>query len=564
MILFRKLNNMPTNKIDYVRIALYALLAVILLALYQTWEKEHPKIIATNDSAPTVSANYVPELPTTAQPAHAVAEPTLPSIASTTKLIEVTTDVMKVMINPKGGNIVQVQLLDYPATLKSTTPFMLLNDTPDTRYIAQSGLLGIAGPDTTKGQAVYTTSQTQYTLEQGQNELRIKMHWKNNQGVMFTKIFTFQRHSYEVDVNYQIDNKSNLPWEGNLYLQLMRKNTPPAEKQGVVNFATYFGAAISSADKPYQKISFKDMANKDLSKTITGGWAAMIQHYFVSAWIPAKNTIAQYFTRVTQDGLYTIGMIGPTLKVNPHQVIATDAKFYAGPAIADKLEKVAPNLQLTIDYGWLWIISVAIFWMMQKIYNVVGNWGWAIVIVTLFIKLMFYHLSAKSYRSMSGLKNLQPRIAALKERFGDDKQKMTQAMLELYKKEKVNPMGGCLPILVQIPVFIALYWVLIESVQLRQAPFIFWIHDLSVSDPYYILPVMMGLSMFLQQRLNPPPPDPMQAKLMMFMPIVFTILFAKFPAGLMLYWFVNNTLSFLQQWYIMHSMAKKEQAKKAR
>lgn len=257
-------------------------------------------------------------------------------------------------------------------------------------------------------------------------------------------------------------------------------------------------------------------------------------------------------------------MIGPKVEVKPGEQISTASKFYAGPAIAENLEKVAPGLQLSIDYGWLWIISVSIFWMMQRIYNLLGNWGWSIVIVTLLIKLMFYHLSAKSYRSMSGLKKLQPKINSLKERFGDDKQKFTQATLELYRKEKVNPMSGCLPILVQIPVFIALYWVLIESVQLRQAPFMFWIQDLSTYDPYYILPVLMGLSMFLQQRLNPPPPDPMQAKLMMLMPVVFTVLFAKFPAGLMLYWFVNNTLTFLQQWYVMHSMEKASPTKKSK
>jgi YidC/Oxa1 family membrane protein insertase len=420
--------------------------------------------------------------------------------------------------------------------------------------LAQSGLLNPNGPDTTQGQAVYVTEQKNYSLLPNQSNLQVKLYWQNAQGVKITKIFTFQRNQYEIGVDYQINNQSSQPWDGNLYLQLLRKDLPDAHQNRLSTTATYFGAAISSPDKRFQKISFNSMKEKNIDQTITGGWAAMIQHYFVSAWVPENTQALQYFSHVTQNGLYTIGMISPKISAQPGETITTHAKLYTGPAIADYLEQAAPGLKLTIDYGWFWFISGIIFWMMQHIYNIIGNWGWSIVIVTLIIKLMFYHLSAKSYRSMNGMKKLQPQLALLKERYGDDKQKFTQATLELYKKEKVNPMSGCLPILVQIPVFIGLYWVLIESVQLRQAPFIFWIHDLSMKDPYYVLPVLMGLSMFLQQRLNPPPPDPMQAKIMMLMPIVFTALFMNFPAGLMLYWFVNNTLSFLQQWFIMRSV----------
>jgi YidC/Oxa1 family membrane protein insertase len=298
------------------------------------------------------------------------------------------------------------------------------------------------------------------------------------------------------------------------------------------------------------------MQSKPLDTVVQGGWAAMIQHYFISAWIPAQTATSHYYSKVTPSGLYVIGMIGEPLTVAPGATVTTGATLYTGPAIADLLEKAAPGLKLTIDYGWFWFISDIIFWMMQKIYEFVGNWGWSIVLVTLIIKLLFYKLSDKSYRSMSKLKKLQPRMEALRERFGNDRQKLTQATLDLYRQEKVNPMSGCLPIIIQIPVFIALYWVLVESVQLRQAPFIFWIHDLSKADPYYVLPILMGASMFLQQRLNPPPPDPTQAKVMMLMPFVFMVLFANFPAGLMLYWFVNNTLSFLQQWHIMHQINK--------
>jgi len=546
--------------LDYVRYTLYVTLIIISIFLYQAWEKEHPQaVIKEVTPISTTSENYIPNITQTNSSAKTTP---ITDAASTTTLttsqniIHVTTDLLKVEIDMLGGNIIQVALPNYKEQQNSVTPFLLLNNQADTRYIAQSGLLSTDGPDTTKGQALYTSKLTDYTLAENQNEIQVKLEWKNDKGLSVSKIFIFKRGSYEIDVNYHIQNQSNKAFQYNTYLQIMRKNTPPASNQGFVSFATYFGAAISSPDKRFQKISFTDMAKQNVNQSIAGGWAAMIQHYFVSAWIPDPNVISQYFSKITNDGLYTIGIISPNSNVPTGQAIDTHAKFYAGPAIADQLEKAAPSLKLTIDYGWFWFISGIIFWMMQHIYNVVGNWGWSIVLVTLVIKLMFYHLSAKSYRSMSGLKKLQPKIAALKERFGDDKQKFTQATLELYKKEKVNPMSGCLPILVQIPVFIGLYWVLIESVQLRHAPFILWIQDLSTKDPYYVLPVLMGLSMFLQQRLNPPPPDPVQAKVMMLMPVIFTVLFINFPAGLMLYWFVNNTLSFLQQWYIMRSLDK--------
>ncbi|HLB58433.1 MAG TPA: membrane protein insertase YidC [Gammaproteobacteria bacterium] len=558
---------MLTKLSDYIRIALYVTLIILSAVLFQAFEKEHVKSVATNSSTQmeTTSNNYVPAINSSHSSTGApLIENTPVTTSADHTVIHITTDVVRVDINPVGGNIVQVSLLNYPEALHSKEPFLLLNDFPDTRYLAQSGLLSATGPDTTKGQAVYSTDQTDYVLSPDQNELQIKLHWQNAEGVKITKIFTFQRDNYEIAVSYRIENQSAQPWNGNLYLQLMRKNTPPPSTQGFVSFATYFGAAISSPQKQFQKVTFKEMLQKNISQKITGGWAAMVQHYFVSAWVPDKNMPADYFSRVMPDGLYVIGTIGPSINVLPGQSIETSAKFYAGPSITDRLEKVAPGLNLTIDYGLFWPISILLFWMMQHIYNVLGNWGWSIVIVTLLIKLAFYHLSAKSYRSMSAMKNLQPRITALKERYGDDKQKFTQETLALYKKEKVNPMSGCLPILVQIPVFIGLYWVLIESVQLRQAPFIFWIHDLSIKDPYYILPLLMGLSMFLQQRLNPPPPDPMQAKIMLFMPVVFTVMFVNFPSGLMLYWFVNNTLSFLQQWFIMHRMTKAEKAEKAR
>src|SRR3990167_8587045 len=544
--------------LDNIRIALYAALAILFFLLYQAWVQDHPKpdISPVLQTSPNIPAGrFIPDataIPLSASPTLTETikqtPPLIPPMKG--KLIKVTTDIFEVTIDTRGGDIVDAKLLKYPESLDAKTPFVLFNDDSSIRYIAESGLLSKQGHDTSEGQAFYTTTQTEYSLNPQENNLIVKLNWQKD-GVFVTKLFTFTRGSYEIRMNYDIDNKSNDAWTGNLYTQLMRTNTPPTNHGGLVNLATYFGAAISSPQKPFEKISFKDMLSNNLNQTVQDGWAAMIQHYFVSAWIPPKTATSTYYTRVTQDGLYTVGMMGSPLMVEPGTKASTEAKLYAGPAITDTLEKAAPGLQLTIDYGWFWFISIIIFWMMQHIYDVVGNWGWSIVLVTIIIKLFFYFPSNKSYRSMSAMKKLQPKMEALKLRYGDDRQKLTQATLELYRGEKVNPMSGCWPMLIQIPVFIALYWVLVESVQLRQAPFIFWIRDLSQHDPYYVLPVLMGISMFLQQRLNPPPPDPLQAKVMMLMPVVFTVLFANFPAGLMLYWF------------IMHRMEKEGNAKKA-
>lgn len=560
---------MQEKILDYLRIALYAAVVVIFFIMYQQWQKEHPKAAQAPlpVSQSTIPGHFVPQAAhNNAAPAVATAsQETINNVAvtippATNQMVTVTTDVIEVKIDTLGGDIVETKLLHYPESLGSKTPYLLMNNDPKTRYVAESGLLSQRGPDTSQGQALYSSPQTTYKLAADKNDLLVKLTWQKD-GVNVTKIFTFARGSYEIRVGYEVDNQSNKPWQGNLYTQLLRTNTPPSNHSGIVNLATYFGAAISTPNKPFDKISFKQMDEKPLDIQINDGWVAMIQHYFISAWVPPKIAISNYYSKVTPEGLYTIGMIGQDLTAEPGTKITTESKLYSGPAIAQLLEKTAPGLKLTIDYGWFWFISDIIFWMMQKIYDVIGNWGWSIVMVTIIIKLLFYKLSDKSYRSMSKLKKLQPKIEMLRERYGDDKQKLTQATLDLYRQEKVNPMGGCLPILIQIPVFIALYWVLVESVQLRQAPFIFWIHDLSQADPFYVLPVMMGISMFIQQRLNPPPPDPMQAKVMMLMPFVFTFLFANFPAGLMLYWFVNNTLSFLQQWYIMHKLDKETNGK---
>ncbi len=562
--------------LDFARIGLLVLLGVVGLMIFETWQKEHAteqaiksQIIAT---AQPPASRYVPATPPSAQAATATTV-TAPSPAATAvpptesgQLIKVKTDVLEISIDTIGGDIVESNLLNYPESLGSNMPYALMTNDPKTRYIAESGLLGTRGPDTTAQQALYTAEKSEYELQSGQEQLVVKLLWqdKTDNSLKVVKTYTFNRGSYEVVVGYEVENNSSQPWSGNVYTQLSRMDTPPAGTSGgLMSLSTYFGSAISSKEKPFQKITFKEMKEANLDKHITGGWASMLQHYFTSAWIPDQSATSTYYSRVLPNGMYTIGILGQTLTAAPGSKAVVSAKLYTGPALADKMEAAAPNLNLTIDYGWFWFISVGIFWMMQKIHDVVGNWGWSIVLVTIVIKILFYRLSAKSYRSMSALKRLQPRMEALKDRYKDDKQKMTQATMELYRQEKVNPMSGCLPILVQIPVFIALYWVLVESVQLRQAPWILWIHDLTQHDPYYVLPVLMGISMFIQQRLNPPPPDPTQAKVMMMMPVIFTAMFANFPAGLMLYWFVNNTLSFLQQWYVMHHINKEVALKKA-
>lgn len=559
---------MPENMLDYLRIILYTSLVVLGLFLYQAWEREHPQAapVTTTTQAADLPAtgHFVPQTTTSAPataaaPAPANAMTATPDVAAPTtgELVKVTTDFLEANIDTRGGDVVQIKLLGYPESLGAKTPFLLLNNDPSTQYIAESGLLGQLGPDTSASQAEYTPDKTEYQLEPGQDTLTVNLTWHNAEGIKVVKHLTFTRGSYEIKVGYDVENQSTKPWQGALYTQLLRTNTPPPAHSGFMNLATYFGAAISSPAKPYNKITFKKMKEQNVDQSVQGGWAAMIQHYFISAWVPPAGATSTYYSRVSGTGsaeLYTIGMIGQPMTVAPGAKTSTEAKLYTGPAIADNLEQTAPGLKLTIDYGWFWFISGIIFWMMQKIYNVIGNWGWSIIFVTIIIKLMFYRLSAKSYRSMSVMKKLQPKMEALKQRYGDDKQGFTKATMDLYREEKVNPMSGCLPILIQIPVFIALYWVLVESVQLRQAPFMLWIHDLSVADPYYVLPVLMGISMFIQQRLNPPPADPMQAKVMMAMPVLFTVMFAGFPAGLMLYWVVNNTLSFTQQWYVMRQL----------
>ena len=464
------------------------------------------------------------------------------------ELVVVRTDVLTVRIDPRGGTIRQVLLPHYPVSIEEPDrPFALMDDRPGLVYVAESGLVGASAPT---HHDVLTPERRDYELAPGKDELDVRLHWEDGNGVRIDKVYEFGRDSYEIGVRYEVVNRSSQSWTGQIYGHYRR--VPPTDSGGFgdVQSYTYTGAVLSSPDKPYEKIDFDDMQSENLDREVVDGWLAMIQHYFASAWIPEPSVAARYYTKALDHGEYLAGLIGPPVTIGPGTTGEARLKLYAGPKVQDRLDAAAPGLRRTVDYGWLFFIAQPLYVALRFIHDYVGNWGWSIILLTFGIKLAFYHLSAASYRSMARMRKLAPRIQSLRDRHGGDRQKMNQAMMELYKKEKINPLGGCLPIVVQIPVFIALYWVLLETVELRQADFIFWLKDLASKDPYFVLPVLMGGSMFLQQRLSPTPPDPIQAKVMMFLPIIFTGLFLTFPSGLVLYWLVNNVLSISQQWVI--------------
>ena len=474
-----------------------------------------------------------------------------PSTAVSDKLIRVQTDVFDLAIDPLGGDIVQLKLPLFPRRQdRPDVPFQLFNNDPSQLYLAQSGLTGANGPDArANGRPLYSASQSNYKLEDGQDQLVVELTF-SEAGVNYLKRFTFKRGMYDLGVSYRIDNQSGQTWSGNLFAQLKRDASPDPSSSTATGSATYLGAALWTAHKPYTKVSMSNMDSAPLKENVQGGWVAWLQHYFVTAWIPEKDSANTVQTRKDSQGNYIIGFTGPALNVSAGASAETSATLYAGPKTQKNLLALSPGLDLTIDYGMLWFIAQPIFWLLVHIHSLLGNWGWSIICLTIVIKLAFFPLSAASYKSMARMRAVAPKLAALKEQFGDDRQKMSQGMMELYKKEKINPLGGCLPILVQMPVFLSLYWVLLESVEMRQAPWMFWITDLSIKDPFFLLPIIMGATMFIQQQLNPTPPDPMQAKVMKMMPIIFTFFFLWFPAGLVLYWVVNNCLSIAQQWYI--------------
>ena len=548
--------------IEQLRNLLLIALCVVGFLLWQAWQKDYgpkplpstPSVAITEGGQPVpVVEEDVPALPTVGDQELASA-PDMPTAtaAPAYNKIRVRTDVLDVDINLRGGGIRRLALLDYPVSLaEKDTAFPLMEFQPPNIFIAQTGLRGkstTVDSNVPDHHAEFTAAESEYTLADGSDTLKVKLHWSSDDGVRVAKIYTFHRDSYTIEVRYEVHNGSSEPWNARMYGQFQRSEVEA--KGGLFRTYTYTGGVISGPDKPYDKIDFSDMRDADLKRSETGGWIAMIQHYFTGAWVPSPEGRNYYYSKAVANNRYVLGVMTPALSVAPQGTGSVKLTLYAGPKVQRRLEAVAPNLERTVDYGWLWLIAEPLFWLLEWIHGLIGNWGFSIIVLTMLIKLAFFHLSATSYKSMARMRKLQPRVMDLRDRFSGDKAKLNQAMMELYKKEKINPLGGCLPILVQIPVFISLYWVLLESVALRQAPFTLWIHDLSVHDPFFVLPVMMGITMLAQQRLNPAPPDPMQARIMMALPFVFTFLFLFFPAGLVLYWFVNNLLSIAQQWVI--------------
>lgn len=481
---------------------------------------------------------------------------TRPSSHHAAEVVHVKTDVLDLELDTAGGDIRKLVLLSYAQSEdKPRQGFSLLEDSSKRYYIAQSGLASEFGPDIHgRGRAKLTASASDFVLEDGLNELIVDLHAPTRNGIKITKRFVFERGSYAIKVQYLIDNKSKEHYTGSFYARLKRKEVEQAGG-GFLGVQTFTGAAVYTPETPFKKITFKDMNKKPFERSVDGGWAAMVEQYFVAAWIPSKESKSLYQASEDQE-IYSVGFVENPVVVPAGEQGLITTTLYTGPEIVETLGALGSGLELAVDYGILWPLCQPIFWLLKKMFLFSKNWGVAIILTTFLIKGLFYKLSASSYRSMGNMRAMQPKMEALKVRYAEDKQKLSQAMMELYKKEKINPFGGCLPVLVQIPVFISLYYVLLGSVELREAPFFAWIIDLSLKDPYYVLPILMGASMLIQQKLNPAPADPMQAKVMMFMPVVFTVLFLNFPAGLVLYWFVNNVLSILQQWFITRSIEK--------
>lgn len=466
------------------------------------------------------------------------------------RLVVVNTDVLQVTIDTLGGDIVEVQLLQHFTAMPDDNgaPFTLLNRSADSLYVAQSGLIGENGTDTAEGRPEFATASSSYNIGMS-DSINVDLTLNQN-GVKIVKRFEFSAGDYSIGVKYLINNLTAEPWQGNFYGQIRRDSKPPlvTSSGGVMPF---LGAAIREEDKNYAKYDFGDMEDESVRATIQGGWVAMVQHYFVSAWVPpAEDKNVFSLRKRSGKDLYLMDYTGQRISVAPGGSGEYRAHFYVGPKDQERLARLADYLDLTIDYGFLWMVAKPLFAGLKMIQSFVGNWGWSIILLTLVIKIALYPLSAASLKSMAKMRNLQPEMARLKELYGDDRQKMSQELMGLYKKEKVNPAGGCFPMLLQMPVFLALYWVLLESVEIRHSPWIFWIQDLSAKDPLFVLPILMGASMMLMQKLQPMPTDPMQAKVMQFLPIVFTFFFMIFPAGLVLYWTVNNLLSMAQQWFV--------------
>ena len=465
-------------------------------------------------------------------------------------LAPLTTDTLNLRVSVNGGDVMDAALPKFPIRLDTPDqPFLLLESSALRTYVAQSGLIGPDGIDASGQRAQYISLGTT-TNGDGSDTLTLAWAGNRDDGLQVFKRFTANDGRYFVDVDYTITNAGPASASMTPFAQLKRDNTEAPNANVGFGVSPYLGAALRQPDERYTKLSFSDLADGPFAKQLPAGWVAILQHYFVSAWIPAQDESHDYFASRLSNGDNVIGFKNPSITIAPGETTTVSQRLYVGPKDQVALADLAENLDLVIDYGWLWWLAKPLFWLLTMIQGFVINWGVAIIILTICVKLAFFRLSAASYKSMAKMRTVQPKIQSIRDQYAEDKAKQQQAMMELWKKEKINPMGGCLPMLIQMPVFIALYWVLLESVELRHAPFVLWVDDLSAMDPYFVLPILMGISMYLMQRLNPAPPDPMQAKIMQYMPIAFTFLMMWFPAGLVLYWLCNNLLSFAQQYVV--------------
>lgn len=535
---------------DSQRLILFFVFSFSVFLLVDAWQRDQQP--ATTHTAPASSAKpeqqAAPPTPTgKLAEKMAVTPPEGATTLAKGEILKVETDYLRAEISAAGGDLRRLELKLHRDTEDKNKVFVLFDNRPDHVYIAQTGLIG---PGLPNHRTEFKAPSGDYTLAAGAEKLEIRLEAPDTNGIKTAKIYHFHRSSYVIDVSYEITNQGQTEVQPFAYFQLLRDSKSPAGDSAML--PTYTGAAVYTDKEKFQKVAFGDIdKNKaPYPKNSDDGWIAMLQHYFFSAWLPKSGMPREFYTRRLEGGLYSAGVIVPVGAVGAGRSVTLTVPLYAGPQEQDKLSKIAPGLDLTIDYGWLTIIAVPLFWVLSWFHQWVGNWGVAIILLTVLIKLLFYPLSQASYRSMGKMRVLAPKLQKLKEQYGNDRQRLQQAMMELYKTEKINPLGGCLPIVVQIPVFIALYWAILASVELRHAPFYGWIQDLSAPDPWFVLPILMGITMIIQTKLNPEPPDPVQAKVMKIMPVAFSVFFFFFPAGLVLYWLVNNVLSIIQQWHI--------------
>lgn len=545
---------------DNQRLIFFIIFSFSVLLLWDAWQKEQnpekvkvqEKVTASTQAAPVPSTPSVGLPALSSGPANESTNP-----IPTGKIVKVRTDVYYAEIDTAGGNLRHLELLKHGDSENKNKPLVLYKSDPKEIYVAQSGLIGNGLPN---HRTMFTSEATDYQLAGSAEQLPIKLTWQDANGLLVEKSYVFHKGSYLIDVIFDISNGGSSKLGIHSYYQFLRSGHAP---QGDPKFiSTYTGPAVYTDKEKFQKVEFSDIdkGKEKYPKQSNDGWIALLQHYYFSAWLPTADTPREFFTKKIGDN-YAAGVIIPVGELSAGGKLSSKISLYVGPQDQENISKLAPGLDLVVDYGMLTVIAAPLFWIVAMIYKVVQNWGVAIILLTILIKLAFYPLSAKSYRSMAAMRILSPKLQKLKEQYGDDRERLHHAMMELYKTEKINPLGGCLPIVVQMPVFIALYWVLLYSVEMRQAPFAAWVQDLSSPDPYYVLPILMGITMIIQTKLNPTPPDPIQAKVMMMMPIFFSIFFFFFPAGLVLYWLVNNILSIAQQWQITRSLEHAKVAK---